>query len=49
LHLGTPERATAVDRDPLATMLRVYLMQNWFSLSDPEMKDALCDMPALRQ
>jgi IS5 family transposase len=33
---------------PLATMLRVYLMQNWFSLSDPAMEDALYDMPALR-
>jgi IS5 family transposase len=30
-------------------MLRVYLMQNWFSLSDPAMEDALYDMPALRQ
>ena len=34
---------------PLETMLRVHLMQNWFSLSDPGMEDALYDMPALRQ
>jgi IS5 family transposase len=34
---------------PLQTMLRVHLMQNWFSLSDPGMEDALYDMPALRQ
>jgi IS5 family transposase len=34
---------------PLATMLRIHLMQNWFSLSDPAMEDALYDMPALRQ
>ncbi len=34
---------------PLATMLRIHLMQNWFSLSDPGMEDALYDMPALRQ
>lgn len=33
----------------LETMLRVHLMQNWFSLSDPAMEDALYDMPALRQ
>ena len=33
---------------PLATMLRIHLMQNWFSLSDPAMEDALHDMPALR-
>jgi IS5 family transposase len=34
---------------PLATMLRIHLMQNWFALSDPGMEDALHDMPALRQ
>lgn len=34
---------------PLETMLRIHLMQNWFSLSDPGMEDALYDMPALRQ
>jgi IS5 family transposase len=34
---------------PLATMLRIHLMQNWFALSDPAMEDALLDMPALRQ
>ena len=33
----------------LATMLRIYLMQNWFSLSDPAMEDALYDIAALRQ
>lgn len=33
---------------PLETMLRVHLMQNGFSLSDPGMEDALYDMPALR-
>lgn len=33
---------------PLKTMLRVHLMQNWFSLSDPAMEDALYDMAALR-
>jgi len=26
---------------PLATMLRVHLMQNWFALSDPAMEEAL--------
>lgn len=34
---------------PLATMLRIHLMQNWFALSDPAMEDALLDVPALRQ
>ena len=26
---------------PLETMLRVHLMQNWFTLSDPTMEEAL--------
>lgn len=34
---------------PLTTMLRIHLMQNWFSLSDPGMEDALYDMPAVRR
>lgn len=34
---------------PLKTMLRIHLMQNRFSLSDPAMENALYDMPALRQ
>jgi IS5 family transposase len=44
-----PEAGNGRRPYPLATMLRVYLMQNWFSLSDPGMEDALYDMPALRQ
>jgi IS5 family transposase len=44
-----PEAGNGRRPYPLATMLRVYLMQNWFSLSDPAMEDALYDMAALRQ
>lgn len=44
-----PEAGNGRRPYPLATMLRVYMMQNWFSLSDPAMEDALYDMPALRQ
>jgi IS5 family transposase len=44
-----PEAGNGRRPYPQATMLRVYLMQNWFSLSDPAMEDALYDMPALRQ
>lgn len=29
-------------------MLRIYFMQQWFSLSDPTMKEALHDMPLFR-
>jgi len=34
---------------PLAAMLRVHLMQNWFGYSDPAMEEALYEMPLLRQ
>ena len=34
---------------PLATMLRVHLMQNWFGLSDPGMEEALYEIAPLRQ
>ena len=44
-----PEAGNGRRPYPLATMLRIHLMQNWFALSDPGMEDALLDMPALRQ
>lgn len=33
---------------PLETMLRIHFMQQWFSLSDPAMEEALHDMPVMR-
>ena len=33
---------------PLEAMLRVHLMQNWFSLSDPAMEEALYEIASLR-
>jgi len=33
---------------PLATMLRVHLMQNWFALSDPAMEESLYEIASLR-
>jgi transposase, IS5 family len=33
---------------PLATMLRIHFMQQWFALSDPAMEEALHDMPVMR-
>ena len=30
---------------PLATMLRVHLIQQWYSLSDPAMEDGLIEVP----
>ncbi len=34
---------------PLETMLRIYFMQLWFSLSDPGMEEALYDIASMRQ
>lgn len=34
---------------PLATMLRVYFLQQWFDLSDPAAEDALYDSEAMRR
>jgi IS5 family transposase len=34
---------------PLATMLRVHLMQNWFGLSDPAMEEALYEVTSMRR
>lgn len=34
---------------PLETMLRIHLLQNWFSLSDPAMERALYRITSMRQ
>ena len=34
---------------PLATMLRIHFMQQWFSLSGPATEEALHDMPLFRE
>ncbi|QJQ11444.1 IS5 family transposase [Pseudomonas putida] len=34
---------------PLETMLRIHLLQNWFSLSDPAMEEALYEITSKRQ
>jgi transposase, IS5 family len=34
---------------PLASMLRIYFLQQWFALSDRQMEDALYDMASLRR
>jgi IS5 family transposase len=33
---------------PVETMLRIHFMQQWFTLSDPAMEEALHDMPLFR-
>jgi IS5 family transposase len=32
---------------PLATMLRIHLLQQWYSLSDPAMEEALIEVPTM--
>ncbi|MNO18248.1 hypothetical protein D3C76_79630 [compost metagenome] len=34
---------------PLETMLRIHWLQNWFSLSDPAMEEALYEITSMRQ
>jgi len=34
---------------PLATMLRIYFLQQWFNLSDPAMEEALYDSMAIQR
>jgi IS5 family transposase len=34
---------------PLATMLRIHLLQQWYLLSDPAMEEALIELPTMRR
>ena len=34
---------------PLATMLRIHFLQQWYSLSDPGMEETLYEMPVMRR
>lgn len=34
---------------PLETMLHIHLLQNWFSLSDPTVEEALYEITSMRQ
>ena len=34
---------------PMARMLRIYFMQQWYALSDPAMEDALYDIESMRR
>ena len=34
---------------PVETMLRIHFMQQWFTLSDPAMEEALHDVPLFRE
>jgi hypothetical protein len=34
---------------PLVSMLRIYLLQQWYDLSDPPMEDGLIEAPMMRR
>jgi IS5 family transposase len=46
-----PKKGSKGDRppSPLETMLRIHLIQHWYSLSDPAMEDALIEVPTMRR
>jgi IS5 family transposase len=44
-----PQGRTGRPPFSLATMLRVYFMQQWFTLSDPAMEEAFFDTPLYRE
>jgi IS5 family transposase len=44
-----PEGKTGRPPFPVETMLRIHFMQQWFTLSDPAMEEALHDVPLYRE
>ena len=44
-----PKGKTGRPPMPMAVMLRVHLLQQWFGLSDPAMEEALHDVPLYRE
>jgi transposase, IS5 family len=44
-----PKAGHGARRMPLERMLRIYLMQQWFKLSDPAAEDSLYDSEAMRR
>ena len=44
-----PKRKTGRPPFALQTMLRIHFMQQWFTLSDPAMEEALHDVPLFRE
>lgn len=44
-----PRKGSGRPPMPLATMLRIHFLQQWFGYSDPAMEEALHEIPLLRQ
>ncbi|MBB3261670.1 hypothetical protein F4827_006584 [Paraburkholderia bannensis] len=45
IGLYYPAGKTGRPAFPIATMLQIHFMQQWFGLSDPAMEEALYDVP----
>jgi transposase, IS5 family len=44
-----PKAGAGRQPHPLERMLRIYFMQNWFNLSDPQAEDSLYDIESMRR
>lgn len=44
-----PKAGNGTQPKPMEQMLRIYFMQNWFNLSDPQAEDSLYDMESMRR
>jgi len=44
-----PKAGNGTQPKPLEQMLRIYFMQNWFNLSDPQAEDSLYDIEPMRR
>jgi IS5 family transposase len=44
-----PKAGSGRQPHPMQRMLRIYFMQNWFNLSDPQAEDSLYDIESMRR
>lgn len=44
-----PKAGNGTQPMPMQRMLRIYFMQNWFNLSDPQAEDSLYDIESMRR
>jgi len=44
-----PRAGNGTQPKPMEQMLRIYFMQNWFNLSDPQAEDSLYDIESMRR
>src|ERR1700689_4464806 len=44
-----PKAGNGTQPKPMKQMLRIYFMQNWFNLSDPQAEDSLYDIESMRR